>query len=39
MSFRDEVRDAVRYERFLLVKALLTLGVVALFIVAHLLVA
>lgn len=38
-TFGREVRSAVRYERFLLVKALLTLAVVALVIAAHLLVA
>ena len=35
MSFDDEVRGAVRYERLLLVKALATLTVVALLILLH----
>ena len=39
MSFREEVRDAVRYERFLVAKALATLALVGLIIVLHVLVA
>jgi hypothetical protein len=36
-DFRREIRDAVRYERGLVVKALLALAVVAVMVVLHIL--